>query len=37
MEHKAANTNQEISEISNGEDGGVTMLPAAFDAFVGKV
>lgn len=37
MEHEAANAHQEISKVGNGEDGVVAMLPAALDAFVGKI
>jgi hypothetical protein len=37
MEHEAANTNEKVPKIGDGEDGVVAMLSTAFDAFVGKI
>ena len=37
MEHEAADANEEISKICNGEDSVMTMLLAAFDACPGKI
>ena len=37
MKHEAASADKEISKVSNGEDGVMAMLPAAFDAFPGKI
>jgi hypothetical protein len=37
MEHEAANTNEKVPKIGDGEDGIVAILSAAFDAFVCKI
>jgi hypothetical protein len=37
VEHEAADADEEISKVSNGEDGVVAMLPAALDAFPGQI
>jgi hypothetical protein len=37
MEHEAANADKKVPKIGDSEDGVVTMLSAAFDAFVCKI
>lgn len=37
VEHEAANADEEIAKVSDGEDVVMAMLPAAFDAFPGEI